>query len=100
MERYTSPHNSQKDGPAKFLRISALNLIAPGGDSGVNEGMNLLLAILLVQAPVEKPLDPVKDAPVVVPFAPGLEVRELPVTLSNLTNLEYAPDGRLFAAGY
>lgn len=60
----------------------------------------ILLALLLVQAPVEKPLETAKDAPVIVPFAPGLEVRELPVQLTNLNNLEYAPDGRLFAAGY
>jgi len=60
----------------------------------------LLSSFLFAQEPVEKPLETVKEAPVVVPFAPGLEVRELPVALSNLNNLEYAPDGRLFAAGY
>lgn len=31
---------------------------------------------------------------------PGFTVRELPVKLSNINNVEYAPDGRLFAAGY
>ena len=62
--------------------------------------MNILLALLLLQAPVEKPLETVKDAPVLVPFAPGFDIRELPIELSNLNNLEYAPDGRLFAGGY
>ncbi len=33
-------------------------------------------------------------------FVPGFVVRELPVRLSNQNNVEYAPDGRLFAAGY
>src|SRR5689334_11986740 len=31
---------------------------------------------------------------------PGFTVRELPVRISNLNNLEYAPDGRVFAVGY
>ena len=31
---------------------------------------------------------------------PGFTVRELPVELTNINNLEYAPDGRLFAVGY
>src|SRR6188474_2634928 len=33
-------------------------------------------------------------------FASGFVVRELPVGLSNQNNVEYAPDGRLFTAGY
>lgn len=33
-------------------------------------------------------------------LVPGFTVRELPVKLTSLNNLEYAPDGRLFAAGY
>ena len=31
---------------------------------------------------------------------PGFTVRELPVKLTSLNNVEYAPDGRLFAGGY
>lgn len=62
--------------------------------------MTLALVLLLLQAPIEKPLETAKDAPVIVPFAPGIDVRELPVDLTNLNNIEYAPDGRLFAAGY
>src|ERR1043166_5813378 len=31
---------------------------------------------------------------------PGFTVRELPVRLSNLNNLRFAPDGSLFALGY
>src|SRR3954469_102261 len=33
-------------------------------------------------------------------LVPGFTVRELPVQLTNLNNIEYAPDGRLFAVGY
>jgi putative heme-binding domain-containing protein len=33
-------------------------------------------------------------------LAPGFTVRELPVHLTNLNGLAYAPDGRLFALGY
>ncbi len=33
-------------------------------------------------------------------LVPGFVVRELPVKLSNLNNIEYAADGRLFAGGY
>ncbi len=33
-------------------------------------------------------------------LVPGFTVRELPVKLTNLNNVEYAADGRLFAGGY
>jgi len=33
-------------------------------------------------------------------LVPGFVVRELPVKLTSINNVEYAPDGRLFAAGY
>ena len=33
-------------------------------------------------------------------LVPGFTIRELPVKLTSLNNLEYAPDGRLFAGGY
>ncbi len=33
-------------------------------------------------------------------LVPGFTVRELPVQLTSINNVEYAPDGRLFAAGY
>ncbi len=39
-------------------------------------------------------------APAVQMLVPGFIVRELPVKLSNINNVEFAPDGRLFAAGY
>jgi len=38
--------------------------------------------------------------PVVRMLVPGFTVRELPVKLSNLNNLGFAPDGRLTALGY
>ncbi|MSU52906.1 MAG: hypothetical protein EXS41_05855 [Opitutaceae bacterium] len=33
-------------------------------------------------------------------IVPGFTIRELPVKLTSLNNIEYAPDGRLFAGGY
>ncbi|MCC6234070.1 MAG: c-type cytochrome [Verrucomicrobiales bacterium] len=38
--------------------------------------------------------------PVLQMLVPGFTVRELPVRLTSLNNIEYAPDGRLFAGGY
>lgn len=40
------------------------------------------------------------EIPIVQVLVPGFEVHELPVQTTNLNNIEYAPDGRLFAAGY
>ncbi|RYD18660.1 MAG: hypothetical protein EOP88_21795, partial [Verrucomicrobiaceae bacterium] len=45
-------------------------------------------------------LEPVKDAPVVQMLVPGFRVDELKIETTNLNNIEYAPDGRLFAGGY
>ena len=45
----------------------------------------------------------VRGADPVSPFkmlVPGFSVEEMPVTLTSLNNVEYAPDGRLFAGGY
>lgn len=52
------------------------------------------------KAPRLSPLVAAKDAPVVQMLVPGFRVDELPVALTNLNNIEYAPDGRLFAGGY
>jgi putative heme-binding domain-containing protein len=59
----------------------------------------------------EKPIPPVPDKQPEPPFAPvprvefkmllpGFTVRELPVRLTSLNNIEYSADGRLFAGGY
>ncbi len=59
----------------------------------------------------EPPIPPVPDKQPEPPFAaqpkimpemlvPGFVVRELPVKLTSLNNIEYAADGRLFAGGY
>lgn len=70
----------------------------------------LFLAALSSNA-AEPPIPPVPDKQPQPPFAksdapgvqmlvPGFTVRELPVKLTSLNNIEYAPDGRLFAGGY
>ena len=51
-------------------------------------------------APFLEPLVKLSGVPPVQFLVPDLEVRELPVALTNQINLVYAPDGRLFAAGY
>lgn len=40
------------------------------------------------------------SAAVVEALSPGFTIRELPVNLTSVNNVEYAADGRLFAAGY
>ena len=45
-------------------------------------------------------LVPVKDAPPVQVFLPGFSVRELPVDLTNINNVKYRADGKLYAVGY
>src|SRR4051812_22119890 len=39
-------------------------------------------------------------APPIRMLVPGFTVRELPLNLTNTNNLEYTPDGRLWALGY
>ncbi|HLY08651.1 MAG TPA: heme-binding protein, partial [Planctomycetota bacterium] len=69
-------------------------------------GMGLMVVVLLTLQAADDPsarlkeLTTLRDGPVIRMFLPGIEVRELPVTLTNLNNLEYAEDGRLFAGGY
>ena len=46
----------------------------------------------------EHPAKPM--TPAVRMLVPGFTVRELPVKLTSLNNVEYAHDGRLFAGGY
>jgi hypothetical protein len=59
----------------------------------------------------EPPIPPVPDKQPEPPFPKtaavnlqmlmhGFTVRELPLKLTSLNNVEYAPDGRLFAGGY
>src|SRR5688572_5552901 len=56
--------------------------------------ISLLFSTVLFAAP------PTTEPIPVHMLVPGFTVRELPVQLTNLNNLEYAPDGRLFAVGY
>ena len=47
-----------------------------------------------------RPLEMVANPPPVQMFVPGFSVRELPVSLKNINNLKYRPDGKLVALGY
>ena len=46
------------------------------------------------------PLVPVEDPPAVQMLVPGFEIRQLPLQLSNINNLRYRPDGKLYALAY
>jgi putative heme-binding domain-containing protein len=60
-----------------------------------------LLAVVLATASLRADAQPsALEAPLVQMLVPGFTVRELPVKLTSLNNIEYAPDGRLFAGGY
>ena len=48
----------------------------------------------------EPPFPPTPPEAGIQMLVPGFTVRELPVKLTNLNNIEYAADGRLFAGGY
>ena len=98
------------------------NIIANRHVAPSNQGVMKLITVLQVAACLALPIlhssaaepfiPPVPDKQPEPPFlatptnagvtmlVPGFTVRELPVKLSNLNNVEYAPDGRLFAAGY
>lgn len=71
----------------------------------------LVSAVASTLLAVEPPIPPTPDRQPEPPFAaskdgapmmlvPGFTVRELPVEITSLNNVEYAPDGRLFAGGY
>ncbi|MAG94941.1 MAG: hypothetical protein CMJ48_14535, partial [Planctomycetaceae bacterium] len=47
-----------------------------------------------------EPLVIVENPPSVQMLVPGFRVRELPVELTNINNLRYRPDGKLYALGY
>ncbi|MGE4002876.1 MAG: ThuA domain-containing protein [Planctomycetaceae bacterium] len=46
------------------------------------------------------PLETVAAPPALQMFVPGFEVRQLPVTLPNINNVRYRPDGTLVALAY
>ncbi len=46
------------------------------------------------------PLQSVADPPSVQVFVPGFVAKELPLTLPNLNNVRYRPDGKLIALAY
>lgn len=71
----------------------------------VNDYLNAKYAKLRDNLPPDgdgraEPLVAVTDPPPVQVFAPGFEVRRLPVDLSNINNVKYRPDGTLVALAY
>src|SRR3989442_1499106 len=62
--------------------------------------MRLFLFLSSVVAGISVGAQGAQDQEVVHMLVPGFTVRELPVRLSNLNNLRFARDGRLFALAY
>ena len=65
----------------------------------LKEALPRELKLAAVGANVE-PLVTVKDAPPIQMLVPGFSVYELPVELTNLNNVRYRADGKLYALGY
>ena len=57
-----------------------------------------LLCMIGAVATAERAQEPA--LPPVTLLAPGFQARELPVRLTNINNVRYGPDGRLYACGY
>jgi putative heme-binding domain-containing protein len=62
--------------------------------------MRFRFAVTMLAFAVSVALAATNEPDLVHILVPGFTVRELPVRLSNLNNLRFAPDGRLFALGY
>ena len=63
--------------------------------------MKLVATLLLFSAATALAADPPSDhRSAAQMLVPGFTLRELPVKLTSLNNIEYAADGRLFAGGY
>jgi glucose/arabinose dehydrogenase len=54
----------------------------------------------LFRPPVGKPLVAIADPPPIQVFVPGFTVRQLPVDLTNINNVQYRSDGKLVALAY
>jgi putative heme-binding domain-containing protein len=72
---------------------------------GVEKYLAAKYAALLALPPASgsegsSPLVTVTNPPPVQMLVPGFTVREVPVSLSNVNNVKYRPDGKLVALGY
>ena len=80
--------------------------ILPDADrSAVEKYLSAKYAALLALPPSSgsdgsHPLVTVTNAPPVQMLVPGFTARELPVSLNNVNNVKYRPDGKLVALGY
>src|SRR5262245_54137274 len=63
-------------------------------------GLKAVAAVLATACLCARAQEKQPDKPHVQMLVPGFTVHELPVKLTSLNNIEYAPDGRLFAGGY
>src|ERR1043166_6723885 len=63
----------------------------------ISRAARLCLCLAFVAPLLAKAAEPQS---VIHMLVPGFTVQELPVHLSNINNIRFAPDGRLFALGY
>ena len=62
--------------------------------------MNRIIFILALFGCITSLPSHAEDPHIPKMLMPGFTVRELPIDLTSLNNIEYAKDGRLFAGGY
>jgi len=79
--------------------------LADSERGAVEKYLSAKYAALLALPPVAaaegaRPLEAVTNPPPVQMFVPGFSVRELPLSLNNVNNVKYRPDGKLVALGY
>src|SRR5690606_10189236 len=83
------------------LRFPSLRSPRPDPDIGsIAFAACLLGALVFVASSVASAAEPASQPPIVQMLVPGFEVQELPVDLTNINNLRYRGDGKLYALGY
>ena len=82
----------------RSTNITRLQINCLYGGWGRSTGQAWFDDISLTQADDNLLPKPIKNIPRML--IPGFTIKELPIKLTSLNNIEYAKDGRLFAAGY
>lgn len=84
----------------EIAEVIVFNRALSSADRGTVEQYLATKHAGLGSGPRTMPLVAVTNPPPVQMLVPGFEVKELPVTLNNVNNLRYRPDGKLLAVGY
>src|SRR5258708_2370625 len=76
------------------------NKLSPSRQSSINLLMSFLTFVCVAALSWTFAAARTDESPVVHVLVPGFTVQELPIQISNLNKLRFAPDGRLFALAY